>query len=194
MGSRAGNDLGRFCPANLHPILSSWTPTPPYKRAVGTVGGGSKTVFNLTPISTPTTYAAINHPFLTSIPQEPDKLADSLAAQARDTHISARSPRAGVATNSSAFSGLNYLICIGARIPDQPSMSNRQRGSRGGHPLWKSRLRQQGGGVYSCGVGQTGAGKAHGRFPFVSGHLPPKPVDLACIGHPSGGKEDVPSF
>ena len=52
--------------------------------AAGTEAGCPKIFSNLTPISTSTPYVAINHPLLTSIPQELGKLANSLAVRARE--------------------------------------------------------------------------------------------------------------
>ena len=59
-------------------------PLPSYKRSPRTAPWGPKILSNLTPIFTSTPYVAINHPLLTQIPQELDKLANSLAVRARE--------------------------------------------------------------------------------------------------------------
>ena len=84
MGSRAGKYLGRFCPADLPPILSFWTPPPSYKKYSGTAAGVPKIFSTITPISTSTPYIDINHPLLASISQELGNFADSLAELAKE--------------------------------------------------------------------------------------------------------------
>ena len=161
--------------------------------------GGPKILSNLTPISTFTPYVQINHPLLTSMPQEIGKLANRLAARAREVgfsnmHRSARSPRTVDAPSRISSSGPNPPSCSRAQSTYHPSTRNGQRGDKCVHLLWDSHLCQQGGGVYSRRVGQEGAGRSRFRFTFESSHLPPKPVALARSDHPPGGKEATPYF
>ena len=97
VGDRAGKYLGRFFMDNLPQILSSWNP-PSYKRAAVTTSGIPKILSNLTPISTFAPYVAINHPLLTTMPQELCKVTNILAVRAREVgfsnmHRSVRSPQ-----------------------------------------------------------------------------------------------------
>ena len=82
MGARAGNDLGRFCPANPLQILSSWTPPPPPKRAAGRALGVNKIFKSIHTFYTPTPYIENTHTLLTLTPQELGKSAKSLADRA----------------------------------------------------------------------------------------------------------------
>ena len=86
------------------------------------MAGGPKILSNFTHIYTSTPYVAINHPLLTSNPQELSKLSNSLAARARDVvfskmHRSVWAPITGYAPSRSASRGPTPLPCIRSRSP-----------------------------------------------------------------------------
>ena len=85
---------------------------PSYKRAARmAMGGGPKVLSNLTNISIFNPNVAINHPLLTSIPQELGKLANSLAVWAIEVDFFIHAHRTAYAPSSSASRSPTPLSC-----------------------------------------------------------------------------------
>ena len=60
--------------------------------------------------------------------------------------------------------------------------------------IWYTRLRNQGGGVYTCGASIEVIGKGFGRLPVGGSGNPPQPVDFPNFSHYPGGEAPAPDF
>ena len=149
------------------------------------VFGAGRTGITYLGISTVNPYLEINHPLLTYIPQELVKLANILAARAKEVNFSQTCTEVrGIPELDMLLTGaytaaplLHHTAEHVLPISLPRIMYEYERGAA------------QGGGVHSHGVSIAGAGRARDCFLFGSGHLLQKPMSLAHSSHSPCGKE-----